>query len=422
MFAEQRQQPLIEINLELHRDLDPVFASLDIEQIILNLASIAGARIDDESILFLDEIQATPHALAALRYLHEKRPKLPVVAAGSLLEFALADHSFSMPVGRIDYLHLGPMTFSEYLLAADPMALEMLQSLDPRQPFPIKAHQRLLQRQREFMLVGGMPEAVNAYLISKSFDEVTRVQNSICNTYVDDFSKYAKQKDLANLQSLFRAVPRVIGDKLKYVNLLPDEKSAYVRRILRLLCLARVCSEVKRSDCGGLPLAAGVDPKFSKLLFLDVGLVSRLLGSDWLDLQQLRERSLVNEGPLAEQFIGQHLHWDNQTAAEHFYWAREAKGRNAELDFVTSRGQLIVPIEVKAGKSGTLKSLHIFMQSKRQAQAIRFDLQPPSVQDIVTSISTAQGQRHVSYRLISLPLYAVETLPAVLDQVREGNL
>lgn len=419
MLAARRKQPLIEINLELHRDLDPIFATLDIEQITLNLQSIAGEKIDDGSILFLDEIQATPHALAALRYFYERRPQLPVIAAGSLLEFALADHGFSMPVGRIEYLHLDPMRFSEYLMAVDPAAFEDLRSLDPYRPFPVKAHQRLLQRQREFLVVGGMPEAVDAYRTSGSFEEAVRAQNSICDTYVDDFSKYARQKDLANLQSLFRAVPRVIGNKLKYVHLLPDMKSAYVRGILRLLCMARICIEVRRSDCGGLPLAAGVDPKFSKLLFLDVGLVSRLLRTDWLDLRQLRERTLLNEGPLAEQFIGQHLHWDNQTAPEHFYWAREGKGKSAKLDFVASRGRLVVPIEVKAGKSGTLKSLHVFMHRRSPAQAVRFDLQPPSVQDVTTSISTAQGQLPVSYRLISLPLYAVEALPAILDRARD---
>ena len=421
MLAAERTQPLIEINLELHRDLDPIFASLDMEQIVLNLENIAGTRICDDHILFLDEIQSTPHALAALRYFHETRPRLPVIAAGSLLEFALADHSFSMPVGRMEYFHLGPMTFAEYLEARDPVALESLRSLDPWQPFPVKAHHRLLRRQREFMLIGGMPEAIDAYLSSESFEEVARVQNSICGTYVDDFSKYARHKDLASLQTLFRSIPRVIGDKLKYVNLLPEAKSAYVRNILRLLCMARLCTEVRRSACGGLPLAAGVDPKFSKLLFLDVGLVSRLLGTDWIDLQQCRERTLVNEGPLAEQFIGQHLHWSSQTSAEHFYWAREGKGKSAELDFVTSRGQLMVPIEVKAGKSGTLKSLHVFMHRPRRAQAIRFDLQPPSVQEIATSISTARGQQPVSYRLISLPLYAVGSLPALLDRVQESS-
>ncbi|MCK5528220.1 MAG: ATP-binding protein [Kiritimatiellae bacterium] len=419
IFAKECNMTLIEINLELHRDLDEVFSTLDIKNIVLNLQSIAGTEIKENTILFLDEIQATPNALAALRYFYEEKPNIPVIAAGSLLEFVLSDHAFSMPVGRIEYLHLGPMTFSEYLLAIDPMALKSLNSLNPSQPFPLKSHQRLLQLQREFMLVGGMPEAVDVYRTTHSFEDVASVQNSICNTYLNDFSKYAKHKDLANLQLLFRSIPRIIGNKLKYGHLLPDARSAYVKEVLNLLAMARIFTSVSRSDCSGIPLAAGIDPKFSKLIFLDVGLVSRLLGVDWIDFQNLQERNFINEGSLAEQFIGQHLHWNMQTAPELYYWARESKKSNAELDYVTARGSLIVPIEVKAGKSGTLKSLHLFMQQKRLSYAFRFDLQPPSVQDITTTVTTASGQKPVSYRLFSLPLYAIDRLPALLDMIRK---
>ena len=423
LFAKKASLNLIEINLELHPDLNAVFATLDLPQIILNLQSIAGRQIRKQGcILFLDEIQATPNALAALRYFYEQMPELPVIAAGSLLEFSLANHSFSMPVGRIEYLHLGPMTFHEYLEAVDPAGLELLDQLNPHRQFPIKAHQRLLLRQREFMLTGGMPEAVDVFRISGSFDEVVSVQNSICNTYMDDFSKYARQKDLGQLQVLFKTIPRVIGNKLKYANLLPDTRSAYVKNILNLLSMARIFTKVTRSDCSGLPLAAGANPKFSKLIFLDVGLVARLLGTDWLDLQHLQERTFVNEGPLAEQFIGQHLHWDAQTASELHYWAKESSKSNAELDFVVSHGGLIVPIEVKAGKSGSLKSLHVFMQRKGLSQAVRFDLQPPSVQLVKTSVSTASGLEPVSYRLFSLPLYAVGMLPRLLNDIRQEML
>lgn len=421
LFAKQQSLDLVEINLEQHRDLDPVFASLDLQQIILNLQSITSKQINPNSLLFLDEIQATPNALAALRYFYEEMPDLPVIGAGSLLEFALADHSFSMPVGRIEYLHLGPMTFSEYLEAIDPPALEFLHDLDPHRPFPLKAHQRLLQRQREFILIGGMPEAVDAYRISQSFEEAAAIQNSICSTYMDDFSKYARQKDLGQLQTLFKTIPRVIGNKVKYANLLHDTRSAYVKGILNLLSMARICTSVTRSNCSGLPLAAGADPRFMKLIFLDVGLVARLLGTDWLDLRQSSERRFINEGPLAEQFIGQHLHWDSQTLPELYYWARESRKSNAELDFVVTRGSLIVPIEVKAGKSGALKSLHLFMHEKKLTDAVRFDIQPPSVQDISTTVMTASGPAAVSYKLYSLPLYAVDRLPILLDQIRQAK-
>ena len=420
LFAERRKVVLVEVNLEIHRDLDPVFASLDIEDILLNLQSVTGTRIDEHCILFLDEIQATPHALAALRYFYETRPDIPVIAAGSLMEFTLADHNFSMPVGRIEYLHLGPMTFNEFLEAVDPIANESLETMSLHRPLPAKSHERLLRRQREFMLIGGLPEAVDVFRETESFDEVVSVQNSVCQTYMDDFAKYAKHKDLANLQTLFRTIPRIIGQKLKYTHLLPDARSEYVKTVLDLLIKARIVGRVTKSDCSGLPLAAGADPLFAKLLFLDVGLVSRLLGTDWLELNNLQERTLINEGPLAEQFVGQHLHWDVQTAPERFYWGRESRSSNAELDFVVTRGSWIVPIEVKAGKTGTLKSLHYFMQQKKLSDAVRFSLQPATVVDVSTSVRTASGQEPVSYRLHSLPLYAVDRLPGLLDQIREA--
>lgn len=418
LFAQASGMALVEVDLERHRDLDRVFATLDLERILPNLEAVAGRRLGADALLFLDEIQATPHAVAALRYFYEERPEIPVIAAGSLLEFALADHAFSMPVGRIEYLHLGPMSFSEFLMAVDPPSLEFLEALDPWGCLPEKAHQRLLKRQREFMLVGGMPEAVDVFRATRSVRDTAAVQNSICSTCQDDFAKYARHKDLADLQALFRSVPRTIGNKIKYVHLLPDARSGHVKALLRLLAMARVITLVTRSDCGGLPLSAGADPRFAKLLFLDVGLVSRLLGADWLDLDQLREQALVNEGPLAEQFIGQHLHWEPQVMPELHYWATESRTGNAELDFVVARGRMMVPVEVKSGQSGTLKSLHCFMFRKQLDTALRFDLQPPSVQTVETSVPAPDGQQSVSYRLFSLPLYAVERLPALLDTLR----
>ena len=421
LFTQHHKIPLAEINLEVHRDLDKVFASFDMNEILLNLQSVAGMRIDRSCLLFLDEIQATPHALAALRYFYEDRPEIPVLAAGSLMEFTLADHNFSMPVGRIEYLHLGPMTFPEFLEAVDPLSLEAVEQLDPEKTIPAKTHSRLLQLQREFMLTGGLPESVEAFRETGSFEEVVAVQNSITQTYMDDFSKYAKHKDLANLQSVFRSIPRLIGRKLKYTQVLPGVRSSYTRGVLELLAKARIVQRVIKSDCSGVPLAAGADLAFAKLLFLDVGLVSRILGTDWLEIQKIEESELVNKGSLAEQVIGQHLHMDAQTSPELYYWARESRSANAELDFVVSQGSLVLPVEVKAGKAGTLKSLHFFMYQKRLAHAVRFSLQPPSTQIVETSVRVGEGLAPVRYALHSLPLYAVGRLPWLMDSIRQGS-
>ena len=421
LFAEKQGLDLLEVNLERHRDLDSIFAGLDVRTILANLEAIAGRRAGTRTLVFLDEIQATPHALQALRYFFEERPDLPVVAAGSLLEFALSRAGFSMPVGRVRYLHLQSMGFGEFLEAVDPASLEWLELLHRPEDFPREAHKRLLTRQREYLLVGGMPEAVACFAETRDFAAVASIQNAILNTYADDFSKYARQADLADLQRLFRNLPLHLGQKAKYTRLLPDATSAHSRKLLELLIRAQVALPVHGSDCSGIPLRAGMNPRILKLFFLDVGLVSRLLGLDWADLQSLEERSLVNEGPLAEQFIAQHLHQDPsfETPPELFYWLNEAKNANAEIDFVVSQGHLVLPVEVKAGKSGTLKSLHLFCARRRLEQAVRFDLSPPSVQEIHTGIADKKGGFLESrYQLHSLPLYAVETLPALMKKIR----
>jgi predicted AAA+ superfamily ATPase len=421
LFAEENGLDLLEVNLERHRDMDRIFAGLDVGVILANLEAVAGKRVGTRTLVFLDEIQATPHALQALRYFFEERPDLPVVAAGSLLEFALSRAGFSMPVGRVRYLHLHPMGFGEFLEAVDPPSLEWLELLHRPEDFPQEAHKRLLTRQREYLLVGGMPEAVACFAETRDFAAVASIQNAILNTYADDFSKYARQADLADLQRLFRNLPLHLGQKAKYTRLLPDATSAHSRKLLELLIRAQVALPVHGSDCSGIPLRAGMNPRVLKLFFLDVGLVGRLLGLDWAELQSMEERTLVNEGPLAEQFVAQHLHQDPsfETPPELFYWLNEAKNANAEIDFVVSQGSLVLPVEVKAGKSGTLTSRHLLCGRRHFQHAIRFDLSPPSTQEIHTHLTDKRGRDMAShYRLHSLPLYAVEKLPALLKKIR----
>jgi len=419
-FAANNQMALAEINLERHLYLDAVFKTLDLNRIIYELEAVAGQKINSEdTILFLDEIQGTPHAIQALRYFYEERPDLPVVGAGSLLEFTLADHNFSMPVGRITYYHLGPLTFKEFLSATSPDLEKYLTEFRIGEEIPLAAHKKLLNRQREYLFVGGMPEAVQLFIDEDSLTEVTTVQRSIADTYQDDFAKYAKQKDLVLLQQVFRYIPRGLGKKVKYSNMVRGEPSIRVKNVIELLANARICHQVFHSHCTGIPLYADINPSAYKLLFMDVGMVNHICGNDWLFLESVDERDLVNEGGLAEQFIGQHLLHPHQTP-QLSYWLREGKTSNAEVDYVISRGNLIVPIEVKAGKSGALKSLQQFVFRKRVGTAVRFDLNPPSVQNVKNVIRTKDGNHEVEYTLMSLPLYMVEELPRILDSLRQA--
>lgn len=420
-FAAARGMTLNEINLERHLALDAVFQTLDTQRIARELGGLIGRDVlAPGGLLFLDEIQATPWALQALRYFREDHAGLPVVAAGSLLEFVLARHSFSMPVGRIEYLHLGPMTFEEFLLEVRPDLLNYVRESGPGDPCPETAHRRLLDRQREFLLVGGMPEAVSAFVQTGSFVDVADVQRSIVATYQDDFAKYASQSALVRLQRVFSTVPRTVGRKVKYSHYARDETAREVKTAMDLLSKARVIAPVIHSHATGVPLEAEADEFTYKLLFLDVGLMNRICGLDWLAVSSLDDRALVNEGSMAEQFIGQHLLYlgGAREQPRAHYWLRQRKSANAEVDYVVSRGRHVVPVEVKAGKSGTLRSVLQFVLEKRVDVAVRFDLNPPSRQRVCHHLRHADGTERVECTLISLPLYLVDQLARIIDMVR----
>jgi len=234
--------------------------------------------------------------------------------------------------------------------------------------------------------------------------EVTAVHRSIAETYQDDFSKYAKQKDLVLMQKVFRQIPRIIGQKVKYSKISKEDKSRNVKAVIDLLVKARVCHQVFHSHCSGVPLIADINENVYKMLFMDVGMAAYLSGLDWIALQALDQSGLVNEGKLAEQFVGQHL-LNPFEPPRLTYWLREAKSANAEVDYVAATGNQVIPVEVKAGKSGTLKSLQQFVLNKNAALCVRFDLNPPDIQHMTHAARVDSGSIPVSYTLLSLPLY-----------------
>lgn len=418
-FARKNNKTLIEINLERHLFLDDIFKTLDPDAALREIEALSGIPASTpDTILFLDEIQSTPHGLQVLRYFFEEKKDLPVIAAGSLLEFTLADHSFSMPVGRIEYMHLGPMTFNEFLLAVDPALTRYLDGYSLNTPLPAAAHETLKKRQREYVLIGGMPEAVQVWCDSGSVRDVADIHRSISDTYQDDFSKYAKTNQLALMQRVFRTIPRMVGRKVKYSNISREHPTRPIRDALDLLSKAKICHKVHHSHCSGLPLNADIKDTVYKLLFMDIGMMNHICGNDWTVLQSFPDHELVNEGAIAEQFIGQQLLSGHESVPSLNYWVRQARTSNAEVDYVISRGRSIIPVEVKSGKSGSLKSLQQFVMKKDTPLAVRFDLNHPGLQDISHKINTGKGIEPVDYKLLSLPLYLVEALPKILDEIR----
>ena len=418
-FAAESGLILHEINLERYATLVDVFQTFDIERILEELEFIIqkGSILKSGGILFLDEIQAVPSAIQALRYFYEDHPGLPVVAAGSLLETVLSKHALSMPVGRIEYLFLHPMTFEEVLEAHGQNDLmKLLQEYDSSREFPETAHDRLLELQRKYFVVGGMPEAVGRFIKTNSFEEVCEVQAAILNTYRDDFSKYSTQASILRLHRIMEYVPGAVGEKLKFAGIDRNGQARELKKALDMLVQAKLIHLAYHSDAMGIPLKAGINWKVCKPFFLDCGLMNFVCGIRNVSRERLTHRKFVNEGKIAEQFVAQHLIVAEKPyiRPELFYWLREAKFGNAEVDFLLQFGERIVPIEVKAGKSGTLKSLHQFVLRRSSRKTVRFDLNRPSFQSVRHAVRTKEDSVDIQFDLVSLPLYLVEQLDRFL--------
>lgn len=398
--------------VELNFERDPSDATLFQDNRparILSLLEVrTGARIEPgKTLLFLDEIQAAPAALRSLRYFHEELPDLHVIAAGSLLEIAAASLDLPMPVGRVEFLHLGPMQFEEFADACGAGALvEMLARLDPSDGLPDAIHRQASELLRTYLAVGGMPEVVAAWRETRSLRECDRIKQSILITFEADFSRYGSRIDHARLGTVFRALPARVGSRFKYAHVDRHLRSKDLAAALDLLCLARVAARVPHSASNGPPLDAETNSRQFKVLFLDVGLVSRSMGLDLVAIEQSEDVVALHAGAIAEQFVGQHLLYSRPTWEEprlHF-WAREQPSSTAEVDYVLSVGARVVPVEVKAGSTGRLKSLHMFVREKHRDLAIRLWSGPPSTVGVRTALPVGDD---VPFTLVSLPLYMV---------------
>jgi predicted AAA+ superfamily ATPase len=411
LFAKKYFDQTVEINFERDPEMASLFTSKDPRKIVQLLELQYNIPIQPgAALLFLDEIQAAPEVLVSLRYFYEELPELHVIAAGSLLEFALKEPTFSMPVGRIEYMHLGPMQLEEFLLAAgkDKLVIFLNEfSLGDSMPKPL--HRQLMDLLRIFLVTGGMPQSVAVYLNSNSWQECESIKHSLLATFQDDFNKYGKMVRHQRLQLLFKKIPLLAGSKFKYVNVDRNEKSGDLAKALNLLFRARIAYPVYHSSCSGIPLGATIHPKQFKVLFLDTGMMSTATGLNLLDYEKAEDVMKVNAGAICEQYIGQHLLFSQQPYCEPevYYWIREKKNSSAEVDYVISEGTLIVPVEVKAGKSGTLKSLHLFLHEKHRSLGVRFNSDIPSILESQTALA---DRPNIPYCLLSLPLYMVGQL------------
>ncbi len=348
----------VKIDLEKRRDFHGYFDGSLEPRTILNQVELATNRIvPGKTLLFFDEIQACPRAITALRYFYEQMPELHVVTAGSLLEFAFDE--ISIPVGRVQYLHLHPMTFYEYLLALDkdPMADY---SLIPPERVTKSIQQMILKELRRYFIVGGMPECVQTWRDSGSMVETFQVQSEIIDSFRDDFSRYKPRIDTTCLDGVFLNIAKSVGEQLKYTQLHSGFSGQMNHKAFDLLTKAGIAHKIPACHPSGLPLGATANPKKFKASLLDIGLLQRICQVP-VELELQQENLLaMYRGKLAEQFVAQELlAWHS---SELFYWARDARGSSAEIDYLVVREGNIYPLEVKSGKGGSLRSLHLMLE------------------------------------------------------------
>ena len=349
-------------------DLDPQSICSELE--IRTVVDI----IEKKTLLLFDEIQACPRAIIGLRYFFEKMPDLHVVAAGSLLEFVFSEISF--PVGRIQILEIQPMNFSEFLLALGYTKAGVLCN-SPIGAVSESTHEFLIEQLRVYWLVGGMPECVNEYIKSKSIKSATEVQDEIIETYQLDFNKYRPKTDLSCLKAVFSNVAARVGSQIKYTGLANDFTIPTIKKAFESIQLARIATKIKAVGSPGLPMEVHASEKKFKSLFLDIGLMNRSIGLDYNQAFIHRNLLAIYKGQLAEQFVGQEF--EAKDRKQLYYWSRDAKNSNAEIDFLDVHDGEFIPVEVKDGPSGRLRSLHLFRDQYQPPYSIVFHSGPTGI-------------------------------------------
>jgi predicted AAA+ superfamily ATPase len=355
-------------------------------------------------LLFIDEIQCSPKAVALLRYFYEDLPKLYVIAAGSLLE-SLIDTHISFPVGRVEYLALRPCSFAEFLDAmGETQILQALQSIS----LPAAIHGRMMKLFNQYVLVGGMPEAVATYAQTKDIVQLNTIYETLLNGYRDDAEKYAPN---ATLQKVLRHILtygwQYAGQRIKYEKFAQSNyKSREMGEAMRTLEKALLLELSYPSTSVEFPLLADLR-KAPKLLWVDTGLVGYVAGLQ-KELFGATDISVSWKGRIAEHVVAQELlSASTLVSTKRHFWVREAKNAQAEVDFLYPCNGHLLPVEVRSGGSATLKSLHLFMEASLEKIAIRFWNNPVSSDNVVLP----SGKKYI---LHSIPFYYAGCLETFL--------
>ena len=407
----------IKIDFEENKDAISYFRDNNVDRIINEITLATGIPIiDNETLLFFDECQLCPDVMKSLRYFFEKRSGLHVIVAGSLLDFTLNELQYPMPVGRVEFMYMYPLSFCEFLSAVNRDNLcKYIENYNLSEIIPVVIHNQLLELLRNYYFIGGMPEVVQEYISSKDFLAVQRVQTALATSIQNDFSKYATKNEIHYLSEVFLYIARNTGKKIKYSNINNLVRSNVIKQAINNLMRARILHKICHSQGEGIPLGAEIKPEHFKTAFIDIGLSNRICG---LELTNTMDMLTIREGLLAEQFAAQELVAGFLPFEERelYYWIRQNKNANAEVDYLTTVNNKVIPIEIKAGTTGSLKSLHVFMASRNTSPfAVRLNLSSPSVTDTNQKIQVGGENKIVDFKLISLPLYMISQVRRITE-------
>lgn len=365
---------LVELDLDQMDEVRAVFERLKSpKEICDSISFMLGIPIiPGKTLLFMDEIQACPAAITSLRYFYEQYQELHVVAAGSLLEFALEELP-SFGVGRIRSMFMYPFSFEEFLFATGNSLLwEGISKASFDKPFIEPVHTKALLQLKRFLILGGMPEVVSAYAGGASMLDCMKKMNDLILSFQDDFTKYKSRVPSSRISEVFDSVMRGAGKTFVYTGA-AEANLKQIKEALGLLVKAGLVIPVIHSAANGIPLGAEVNHKQQKMLPLDTGLFQRILGLNMAEIFLSDDFEVVNKGAIAEIYVGLELQKSVSCYEKEnlYFWRRGEKNSNAEVDYLIQRNEDIIPIEVKSGKRGSMQSLHLFLEKKELPFGVR---------------------------------------------------
>jgi len=377
-FAQQFEY-FCEVNFEEDEKISVIFNGPLTPTVIINkLSAYTGIPIQAEkTLLFFDEIQACPNALRSLRFFKEKLPELHIISAGSLLEFALGEIP-SFGVGRIQSLFMYPMSFKEFLISQDEeILLDNIEKRGKYEPIPEPLFSKLVGIYQTYLIIGGFPAVVNEYIKTGSINDSLEVIDELIQGFRDDFSKYKKNIPQLRIDETFISTATQAGGKFKYSKVNQDLPAYQIKDALNLLILAGLAHKIYHSSAQGIPLHAQVNEKRFKVIPCDTGIYQRMLGANISDMIVADKTELINKGAVAEIATGTELLAYSSPKKSHYlyYWHRESRGSNAEVDYLIELNGEIIPVEVKSGTKGSMQSLRLFLDSHKSSYGIRTSLE-----------------------------------------------